>query len=111
MAERYLSLPPTAFANPYVATLLPVAIGTFVGFSVQPKLTRQTYAAVKQPPGNPPAWAFGPVWTMLYGLMGYASHRAWTIGHSSINPTTVGLAKQGAMLYTIQLTLNFIWVS
>lgn len=110
MASKYFTLPSVAFENPYIATLTPVAIGTILGLSVQPSKTRKTYAEIKQPPGNPPAWAFGPTWTVLYCLMGYASHRAWVTGNSSLSPTTIGLTKQGATLYTTQLALNFIFV-
>jgi hypothetical protein len=31
----------------------------------------KTYAAIKQPPLHPPAWVFGPVWTILYGYVRY----------------------------------------
>jgi len=51
------------------------------------------YMALKQPPFKPPPYIFGPAWTVLYGLMGYAAHRAWTVGAGSINPTTVQLTK------------------
>ena len=61
-------------------------------------------------PGRPPGWVFGPAWTLLYGLMGYAAHRAWTIGTTSANPSTVALARHGATLYSIQLGLNLIWM-
>jgi len=52
---------------------------------------------------------FGPVWTVLYAAMGYASWRAWSTGSNSFDPAVVELAKQGATLYTIQLGLNLIW--
>lgn len=42
--------------------------------------------------------------------MGFAAHRAYTIGTTSLNPSTVALAKQGATLYTIQLGLNLLWM-
>ena len=42
--------------------------------------------------------------------MGYAAHRAWTVGTTSANPNTVALARHGATLYTIQLGLNLIWM-
>lgn len=42
--------------------------------------------------------------------MGYAAHRAYTTGSSSVIPQDVALAKQGATLYTIQLGLNLIWM-
>ncbi|KAB8356381.1 hypothetical protein FH972_023965 [Carpinus fangiana] len=72
--------------------------------------TQKTYLALKQPPLNPPAWVFGPVWTLLYGGMGFAAYRAWTAGAHSPNPRTYSLTRQGATLYTIQLGLNLIWM-
>jgi benzodiazapine receptor len=42
--------------------------------------------------------------------MGYAAHRAWTVGTTSANPNTVALARHGATLYSIQLGLNLIWM-
>jgi benzodiazapine receptor len=42
--------------------------------------------------------------------MGYAAHRAWTTGTTSLDPGKVALAKHGATLFTIQLGLNLIWM-
>jgi benzodiazapine receptor len=39
------------------------------------------------PPGNPPRQAFGPVWTTLYGLMGYASHMTAKAFDAAVTPT------------------------
>ncbi len=55
--------------------------------------TGKTYDAAKQPPYKPPPQVFGPTWTILYALMGYAAHRAWITGTASLNPITVQLAK------------------
>ena len=57
------------------------------------KETQKTYMALKQPPYRPPPQIFGPVWTVLYGLMGYSAYRAWDTGMSSLNPNVVALAK------------------
>jgi benzodiazapine receptor len=91
--------------------------------------TKKQYRELKQPPLNPPAYVFAPVWTLLYAGMGYASHRAWTAGMDSsfdaqavadakvFNQFSVGssllnsfLLQHGATLYTIQLGLNLIWM-
>jgi benzodiazapine receptor len=60
------------------------------------------YATLKKPWWNPPNWLFGPVWTVLYAAMGYASYRVYEQG---------GFAKQAVPLgiYIAQLALNFIW--
>jgi benzodiazapine receptor len=34
---------------------------------------QDAYAGSPRPPGSPPAWVFGPVWTVLYALMGAAA--------------------------------------
>lgn len=57
------------------------------------KETQKTYMALKQPPYRPPPQVFGPVWTVLYGLMGYSAYRAWDTGMSSLNPNVVALTK------------------
>jgi len=77
---------------------------------MRPKETQKTYIALKQPPLRPPPQVFGPVWTTLYGLMGYSAYRAWIVGSSSLNPVTRDLTAHGATLYTIQLALNFAWM-
>lgn len=65
--------------------------------------------ALKQPPLRPPPRVFGPVWTLLYGTMGYAAYLA-------VGRTTAGLdiswnAKvTSAGLYTLQLGLNLAWM-
>ncbi|KAL8738480.1 MAG: hypothetical protein Q9181_000736 [Wetmoreana brouardii] len=105
-----ITLPASIFSNPAASILVPVGLGLGVGYSVSPKSTQKTYLAIKQPPYRPPPQVFGPTWTTLYALMGYAAYRAWTTGTTSISPQTVQLTKQGATLFTIQLGLNLIWM-
>ncbi len=35
------------------------------------------YDSLEKAPFNPPSWVFGPVWTFLYVMIGYAGWRAW----------------------------------
>lgn len=88
-----LTLPAVLFENAASSILLPVAAGTAIGFSTRPKETQKTYLALRQPPLRPPPQVFGPMWTALYGLMGYAAYRAWNIGMSSFDAKKVVLTK------------------
>ena len=105
-----LTLPSQIFSTPAISILHPVAAGTSIGFLTRPRDTQETYLALKQPPYNPPPQVFGPVWTTLYGLMGYGAYRAWTMGMHSLDPLKVENARVGATLYTVQLGLNLIWM-
>ncbi|KAI1394124.1 TspO/MBR-related protein [Hypoxylon trugodes] len=103
---RLNAIPYDVFANPAASVLLPVVLGTTVGFSSRPKQTQTTYAAMKQPPLRPPPRVFGPVWTVLYGLMGYAAHRVVTKQYPSLLASTEHIR----ILYSAQLGLNLLWM-
>ena len=56
------------------------------------------YQDLQKPPGKPPAWLFGPVWTVLYLLMGVAAGRL------------IHRRASGAVtLFVIQFLLNLAW--
>jgi benzodiazapine receptor len=116
-----ITLPAAVFSNPAASILLPIALGSAVGFSVQrmhlpsplnpiancpsstAKETQKTYMALKQPPYRPPPQVFGPAWTILYGLMGFAAYRACDTGTNPLaSAEKLVLFKQGATLYTVQ---------
>ncbi len=59
------------------------------------------YQALIKPPFNPPDWAFPPVWTALYILMGLAAWRIW-----DRNP--IGI-RRALAVYAAQLSLNLGW--
>lgn len=58
------------------------------------------YPLLTKPSFSPPNWLFGPVWTLLYILMGVACYRIWTQGKIPTAKMT---------LYWIQLAFNAIW--
>ena len=106
-----LTLPYEVFASPAASILLPVGLGTLVGFSTRPSETKKKYMALKQPPFHPPAYVFGPAWTALYGLMGYGAYRAVSTGLAPLSSVEhIRITKHGATLYTIQLGLNLAWM-
>jgi benzodiazapine receptor len=61
------------------------------------------YDQLVKPWFNPPAWIFGPVWTMLFILMGIALYLIWIEGTD--NPPV----KTALLLFATQLLLNFLW--
>ena len=103
-----ITLPAAVFDTPAASILLPVGCGMAVGYYGRNN-TQKKYMELKQPPYRPPPQVFGPVWTVLYGLMGYGAYRAWNVGMSSLDPLKVEDARRGATLYTAQLAMNLLW--
>jgi translocator protein len=59
------------------------------------------YPGLVKPSFNPPAWVFGPVWSVLYLSMVIAAWMVWI----SENPGT----KSAMKIFLLQLFLNFLW--
>jgi benzodiazapine receptor len=88
---------------PFVICLfIPLAIGAIGGlFTSEAVMT--WYPTLNKPSFNPPNWIFGPMWTLLYILMGIASYRVWQRREQVAHvPRTVAI-------YGMQLTLNLMW--
>jgi tryptophan-rich sensory protein len=60
------------------------------------------YGQLQQPTWAPPAWLFGPVWTVLYAMMALAVWLVWRKGPSKA--VTVAM-----VVFMLQLTLNTLW--
>ena len=60
------------------------------------------YGELSQPAWAPPPWLFGPVWTVLYTMMGVSAWLVWRSG---------GLAENRLpfTLFFLQLGLNALW--
>lgn len=64
---------------------------------------RGWFATLENPPGNPPNWVFGPVWTVLYAMMGSAVALIW-------HRAKPGPDRRKALtLFFSQLALNLAW--
>lgn len=70
------------------------AIGAFASINAQ-----AFYAQLVKPAWAPPAGVFGPVWSVLYSLMGIA---AWLIWRS-------GPSRSALALFFAQLAANALW--
>jgi benzodiazapine receptor len=60
------------------------------------------YAALRLPAWAPPAAVFGPVWSVLYGLMALSAWLVWRSRHT-VNGAT------GLLLYGLALVPNALW--
>lgn len=60
------------------------------------------YAALRKPAWNPPGWLFGPVWTVLYAMMGVAAWMVWREGGWKVQGRALGL-------FLLQWLLNALW--
>lgn len=60
------------------------------------------YADLDKPAFNPPNWVFGPVWTLLYILMGVSLYLVWT------SPSVKGKPAP-YVWFGFQLMLNALW--
>ena len=61
------------------------------------------YAELAKPPGTPPNAIFGPVWTLLYLMIGVSLARVWHF-------VPVGAEKRRALVrFAIQMILNLAW--
>lgn len=70
--------------------------------AVTAKTAARFYGGLERPPWAPPAWLFGPAWTVLYILMAVAAWRIWReFGFDG--------ARNELILYFVQLALNAAW--
>jgi translocator protein len=60
------------------------------------------YASLNKPSFNPPNWLFGPVWTILYLLMGISVYMIWK------QPVSTERNK-ALQVFILQFILNFCW--
>jgi translocator protein len=84
-----------------VSVLVSLSAG-FIGSFFTANSVRTWYVTLEKPLLNPPSWVFGPVWTVLYVLMGIASYIIW-------QQRDVPHAKTALVLFGVQLFFNALW--
>jgi len=87
----------TKFVSSIVVCLLAGAIGSIF---TMPAIAGW-YSTLNKPAWTPPNWAFGPVWTTLYILMGISLYLIWN--------TRVRGVKTAMGIFAAQLVLNVLW--
>lgn len=77
---------------------LACALAALIGIAVSPN-AKEVYTSYNLPGFAPPAWIFGPVWTLMYLLMALAG---WLIWHRED-------VSKDFLLWCAQLVLNALW--
>jgi translocator protein len=80
---------------------LPLAVGAIAGMYTSAAVP-EWYANLNRPSFNPPGWVFGPVWTVLYILIGISLFLIWKEEPGQARNWAIGV-------FFVQLALNFAW--
>ena len=74
-----------------------------IGYLVTRKPVDSWYLKIIKPSFSPPDWIFGPVWSVLYLMMGISLYLVWF-------QETLGVyIKTALIIFGIQLFLNIAW--
>jgi len=91
-------------AQPIIALLfwLTVAyLAGFIGSQASFQGLQEWYPAAAKPSFTPPNWLFGPVWTILFAMMGVAAWQVSQTAHA-LKPLALGI-------FVVQIVLNALW--
>jgi benzodiazapine receptor len=61
------------------------------------------YVFLKKPAFQPPSWLFGPVWIILYTLMGVVFYQIWQLGWGK------EIIKKTMLIFIFNLVINSLW--
>lgn len=82
-------------------SIIPLGVGFLAGMATATGID-DWYPSIEKPAFNPPNWLFGPVWTVLYLLMGVTIYRLLTKPSSPERSHAI-------RVFWIQLVLNGAW--
>jgi tryptophan-rich sensory protein len=85
----------------FASLALPVGLGAIAGLFTSDAVPGW-YETLTRPSFSPPNWIFGPVWTILYILLGISLFLVWKENKSKRR-------NQAIAVFLIQQTLNFAW--
>ncbi|MBW2963522.1 tryptophan-rich sensory protein [Candidatus Woesearchaeota archaeon] len=85
-----------------ISIAIPLLAG-FIGSFFTSESVSTWYQTLIKPSFNPPNWIFGPVWTLLFILMGIALYLVWIKGWKKDE------VKIGIYFFSAQMVLNLLW--
>lgn len=86
--------------TPLIVSLGIVYTVAFLGSLATTPTIGNWYVLLNKPSFNPPNYLFGPVWTLLFTLMGISAYLVWKKKKKITTPL---------IFYAVQLGLNLLW--
>lgn len=86
----------------FIALALPLLVGAISGYLTVSNVNGW-YTTINKPSFNPPNQVFGPVWSVLYIMMGVAFYLVWKSKPDDAQK------RKAIILFAVQLILNFFW--
>lgn len=84
-----------------ISIIIPLLTG-FLGSFFTSSSVNTWYTTINKPAFNPPNWIFGPVWTILFILMGISFYLVWSLDFGNKKWLAIGI-------FSINLILNLSW--
>ncbi len=84
-----------------ICIAIPLVSGSLSGLAIADHIS-SWYSTLNKPSFNPPNYLFGPVWSVLYILMGIGLYLILQTPKSAMRTKSI-------MLFTVQLILNLSW--
>ncbi len=85
-----------------ISLVLVQLVGITSSFSTRSSVSTW-YVELVKPSFNPPGWVFGPVWTILYLMIGISLFLVWN------KKKSLKTRKKAYWIFAIQLVLNWLW--
>ena len=93
----------------FLLAFLPPFLAGVLGALTMSRGLQVWYVTLTKPFFNPPGWLFGPVWTILYFLMGLATWIILKRRYGLLQLKQKELQRQALQFYLVQIILNFLW--
>ncbi|MFW5852747.1 MAG: TspO/MBR family protein [Nanoarchaeota archaeon] len=93
--------------NVVVCITIPLLAGFIGSFFTTSKIDTW-YSTIAKPSFNPPNWIFGPVWTLLFILIGISLFLVYNSKRKDDRKFRK-LKRNALIIFTIQIVLNMLW--
>ncbi len=86
-----------------IVSIVLAGLAGFIGSFFTTSSVITWYPTLIKPSFNPPSWLFGPVWTILYIMIGVSLYLVWT------SKAKAKVKKNAYIIFGVQLILNSLW--